>query len=184
MYQLVIFNGSARKGQYTQHVTNFVQKIVDEHGGFTSTVVDPRELDLHFDNEGRSASPEKLTSLVEKADAYLIVTPEYNHGYPGSLKYVLDLNLKQYIHKPVAFVGISMGPWGGTRVIENLLPVVRELGMVATFTDVNVTNVHDEIGEDHNFKNPEKWQPRIEKMLSELHWMTKTLKYGRENIES
>lgn len=182
MYKLVIFNGSARKGQYTEHVTQFVKQIIDTQGQFDTTIVDPRKLDLKLDNEGQSASPKELTQLVEEADAYLLISPEYNHGCPGSLKYMLDLNLKQYIHKPVAFVGLSSGPWGGTRVIECLVPITRELGMVATFTDVNITHVKDEVDDTGAFKDPEKWKPRVEKMLAELTWMTKTLKYGRENI--
>ena len=55
----------------------------------------------------------------------------------GSLKSVLDLLLKEYIHKAVAFVGVSAGPWGGTRVIESMVPMVRELGLAVTFSDLN-----------------------------------------------
>jgi NAD(P)H-dependent FMN reductase len=72
-----------------------------------------------------------------RADGLVIVSPEYNHGYPGALKSVLDLLLKEYIHKSVAFAGVSAGPWGGTRVIEAMLPIARELGLTATFTDLN-----------------------------------------------
>jgi hypothetical protein len=50
---------------------------------------------------------------------------------------VLDLLLWEYVHKSVAFVGVSAGPWGGTRVIEAMLPMVRELGLAATFTDLS-----------------------------------------------
>ena len=57
--------------------------------------------------------PEWRDAIV-KADGLVIVTPEYNHGYPGVLKSVLDLLLKEYIHKAVAFVTVSAGPWGGT----------------------------------------------------------------------
>ncbi len=65
---------------------------------------------------------------IIRADGLVIVTPEYNHGYPGALKSVLDLLLKEYIHKAVALVGVSAGAWGGTRVIEAMVPMVRELG--------------------------------------------------------
>ena len=65
------------------------------------------------------------------------MTPEYNHGYPGLLKHALDMNLKEYIHKAVRICGVSAGPFGGARVIENLAPVMRELGFVIIFEDVN-----------------------------------------------
>ena len=62
--------------------------------------------------------------------------PEYNHSFPGLLKHVLDSNLKEYIHKAVGVCGVSAGPFGGARMIQNLLPVLRELGLVTIFTDV------------------------------------------------
>lgn len=68
-----------------------------------------------------------------RADAFVLMAPEYNHGYPGLLKHVLDTNLKEYIHKAVGVCGVSAGNFGGTRVIENLLPVLRELGLVTIF---------------------------------------------------
>jgi NAD(P)H-dependent FMN reductase len=77
-----------------------------------------------------------------------VVSPEYNHGYPGVLKSILDLLLKEYIHKSVAFVGVSAGPWGGTRVIEAMVQVVRELGLSATFTDLNFPFVQDKFDQD------------------------------------
>src|SRR5437588_7003062 len=67
---------------------------------------------------------------------------EYNHSFPGLLKHVLDSCLDEYIHKAAGIVGVSAGAFGGTRVIENLLPVLRELGLVTIFWDVNFANVH------------------------------------------
>src|SRR5260370_8337845 len=74
---------------------------------------------------------------IVNADGLVIVSPEYNHGYPGPLKAVLDLLLKEYIHKAVAFVGVSAGPWGGTRMIEAMVTLVRELRLAVTFSDPN-----------------------------------------------
>ncbi len=179
----LIFNGTVRKGQYTEHVTEFVSEVAKKRNNATFEVSDPRELNLGFDDEGQAASPKQLTKKVIAADGYIIVAPEYNHGYSGSLKYVLDLNLKQYIHKPVSFVGVSAGPYGGTRVIEALVNVVRELGLVSTFTDVNFSNVGREV-ENGKVLDPEKWEKRVDRMLDELLWMTKTLKHGREQIKS
>ncbi len=179
MYTLVIFNGSLRKGQYTQHVTKLVSRVAENHPEFAATVVDPRTLNLTWDDEGQAACPDGLQETIAAADAYIVVTPEYNHGYPGSLKYMLDLNLKEYIHKPVAFVGVSAGPFGGTRVIESLVPIVRELGLVATFTDVNVSNVQDEVSENGEWKDASTWERRTEKLLSELIWMTRALADAR-----
>lgn len=67
----------------------------------------------------------------------MLVVPEYNHGYPGLPKHALDTNLKEYIYKAVGVCGVSAGGFGGTLVIENLLPVLRELGLVTIFWDGN-----------------------------------------------
>src|SRR5437870_13891055 len=83
---------------------------------------------------------------MDRADALVIVAPEYNHGYSGLLKHVLDSCLKEYIHKAVGIVGVSAGPFGGARVVENLLPVMRELGLVTTFWDVNFSSVRNVFG--------------------------------------
>jgi len=105
------------------------------------------------------------------------------HGYPGSLKGVLDLLLKEYIHKAVAFVGVSAGPWGGVRAIEACVPMVRELGLAATFTDLNfpmAESKFDSTGNlvDHAYEN------RVKGFLDELVWMSTTLRWGRFNVSS
>ena len=118
---------------------------------------------------------------MERADALVVVSPEYNHGYSGLLKHVLDSCLKEYIHKAVGVVGVSAGPFGGTRGIQDLLPVLRELGLVTIFWDVNfssVQTVFDESGRLHE----QAYLPRIEKFLRELLWMAKTLRHGREHV--
>jgi NAD(P)H-dependent FMN reductase len=112
-----------------------------------------------------------------------VVTPEYNHGYPGALKSVLDLLLKEYIHKSVAFVGVSAGPWGGTRVIEAMVPMVRELGLVATFTDLNFPVVQNKFDQEGRLLD-DAYGKRVTDFLEELIWMSRTLKWGRENLPS
>jgi len=98
------------------------------------------------------------------------------------LKHVLDSCLKEYIHKAVGIVGVSAGPFGGARVIENLLPVMRELGLVTIFWDVNFGNVRKLFDADGKLLD-EAFIKRIDKFLGELVWMAKTLRYGRENVK-
>src|SRR5437762_9795991 len=97
---------------------------------------------------------------IIRADGLVIVTPEYNHGYPGTLKAVLDLLLKEYIHKAVAFVGVSAQVWGGTRVIEALVPTARELGLAVTFTDLNFPRVAEKFDDNGNLLD-EAYDKRI-----------------------
>ncbi|MGH9957011.1 MAG: NADPH-dependent FMN reductase, partial [Pyrinomonadaceae bacterium] len=120
---------------------------------------------------------------VIEADGLVIVSPEYNHGYPGTLKAVLDLLLKEYIHKAVAFVGVSAGPWGGTRVVEAMVPMVRELGLAVTFTDLNFPKVQTKFADDGTLLD-QAYEQRVNDFLEELVWMSRVLKWGRENVPS
>src|SRR5437763_4824533 len=135
---------------------------------------------MRLDDAGAQMKDPAFSDLVTRADGLILVVPEYNHGYPGLLKHALDMNLEEYIHKAVGICGVSAGPFGGARVIENLLPVMRELGLVAIFEDVNfgkVGTLFDERGQLLD----DKFVGRVNKFLNELIWMSRTLRYGREN---
>lgn len=106
---------------------------------------------------------------------------EYNHGHPGLLKHVLDTNLKEYIHKAVGVCGVSAGGFGGVRVIENLLPVLRELCLVKIFWDGNFSGAQKLFGADGRLQD-ESCVRRIDKFLGELIWMSKVLRYGRKSV--
>src|SRR5436305_14781783 len=85
---------------------------------------------LKLDDAGEQMKDPKFSTTIERCDGFIVVTPEYNHGYPGLLKHALDMNLKEYIHKAVGICGVSAGPFGGARVIEGLLPGIRGVGVV------------------------------------------------------
>jgi len=110
----------------------------------------------------------------------VLVAPEYNRGYPGLLKHVLDTNLAEYIHKAAGVVGVSAGIFGGARMIENLLPVLRELGLVTIFWDVNFNSVRTRFDETGGLVDDSFLA--IDKFLDELVWMAETLRYGRERV--
>src|SRR5712671_4883504 len=93
--------------------------------------------------QGRQSEHVANFVLGEMKKRLEIETPEYNHGYPGLLKHALDMCLEEYIHKVVGLVGVSAGPFGGSRVIEQMVQVVRELGLAVTFTDLNFSKVRD-----------------------------------------
>ena len=140
-----------------------------------------RDLPLPPDDAGEDIQGSGLRRLWMRADALVVVAPEYNHGYPGLLKHVLDSCLEEYIHKAVGIVGVSAGPWGGARVIENLVPVMRELGLVTIFWDVNFSSVRTVFDESGALLD-QAFLKRIDKFLRELVWMAKTLRHGRERI--
>jgi NAD(P)H-dependent FMN reductase len=135
-----------------------------------------------YGQELKDLFPEWRDTII-RADGLVIISPEYNHGYPGSLKAVLDLLLREYIHKAVAFVGVSAGPWGGTRVIEAMVPMVRELGLAVTFSDLNFPFVQKTFDTEGKLLD-QAFEKRARDFLDELVWMSRTLKWGRENVPS
>jgi NAD(P)H-dependent FMN reductase len=146
---------------------------------------DVAEFALPHDDYGQEIKeqfPEWRDAII-RADGLVIVTPEYNHGYPGALKAVLDLLLREYIHKAVAFVGVSAGPWGGTRVIEALLPTARELGLAVTFTDLNFPRIERVFDAEGKLLDP-LFEKRAADFLDELVWLSRVLKWGRANVPS
>lgn len=147
-----------------------------------SQLVDVKDF---FPLPGEGNDPEsqnkEWVAINKKADAYVIVMPEYNHGYPGSLKMLLDNDLGNYTHKPVMLVGVSTGPWGGARGTENILPVLRELGMVVTHRTVYFAKVQD-IFDDKGRPINQTYRQELSDGFAELLWMAKSLKWGRENL--
>src|SRR5262249_7192910 len=158
-----------------------VTSEIEKRSGVETELFDIARLQLPTIDAGEAIKEAEFARKVERADALVIVAPEYNHGYCGLLKHVLDSCLKEYIHKAVGIVGVSAGPFGGTRVIQNLLPVMRELGLVTIFWDVNFSSVQNVF--DHDGKLLDSaYIRRIDKFLKELIWMAKTLRYGRETV--
>src|SRR6516225_6611219 len=173
--------GTARMGRMSLHAARLVTEELSKRSGVETDFIDIAKLPLPTNDAGEAIKHADFGGKMERADALVIVSPEYNHGYSGLLKHVLDSCLKEYIHKAVGIVGVSAGPFGGTRVIQNLLPVMRELGLVTIFWDVNFSSVQSVFSPDGALLD-ESYIRRIDKFLKELIWMAKALRHGREQI--
>lgn len=173
--------GTPRQGRVSEHAARFVLDEVRKREDVETELIDVRDLKLPMTDAGEQIKDPQFSATVARADALIIVTPEYNHGYPGLLKHALDSNLKEYIHKAVGICGVSAGQFGGARVIENLLPVMRELGLVTIFWDVNFSTAQEAFDEKGNLVE-QAYVRRFDKFIKELIWMAKVLRHGRENI--
>jgi NAD(P)H-dependent FMN reductase len=175
--------GTPRQGRLSEYVARVMLEQLGGRGDVTTTLIDVRTLALSSMDAGEAIKDPEFSETMLRADGLVIVAPEYNHGYPGLLKHALDSNLKEYIHKPVGLCGVSAGGFGGTRVVESLLPVMRELGLVTIFWDVNVSSAgkaFDDAGQLLDQALPR----RIDKMLGELVWMARALRSGREELSA
>ena len=182
---LPVLLGTNRKLRKSASAAHWLVGEMKKRPEIETRLFDVAEFDLPHDDYGQEIKdrfPEWRDAII-RADGLVIVTPEYNHGYPGSLKAVLDLLLKEYVHKAVAFVGVSAGVWGGTRVIEALVPMVRELGLAACFADLNFPKVEKVFDAEGKLLDA-AFEQRAAAMLDELVWMSRVLKWGRANVPS
>jgi NAD(P)H-dependent FMN reductase len=173
--------GTARHGRRSEHAARFVFEQAKKRAEIETELVDVCKIPMKLDDAGEHMKDPNFSATIKRCDGLIIVTPEYNHGYPGLLKHALDMNLEEYIHKAVGICGVSAGPFGGARVIESLLPVMRELGLVTIFWDVNFGTVRG-LFDDQGKLLDQSYGPRVDKFLNELIWMARVLRYGRENV--
>ena len=177
--------GTPRKKRESQDVAEWVCSQLRQREEIETQLFDVCDFKLphdHYGQEIKEQFPEWRDAIV-RADGLVIVTPEYNHGPPGPLKSVLDLLLREYVHKPVAFAAVSQQVWGGVRVIETMTHMVRELGLTITFTDLNFPRVQDKFDAEGNLID-QAYNSRFDAFIEELIWMATTLRWGRQNVPS
>jgi NAD(P)H-dependent FMN reductase len=182
-YSVPVILGTPRRRRRSEGVARLILDELRKRPAVETEIIDVRDLAFATDDAGEDLKDPGFSERMSRADALVLVVPEYNHGYPGLLKHALDTNLKEYIHKAVGVAGVTTGPFGGTRVVENLLPVLRELGLVTIFWDVNVDRVQHAFDEDGRLLD-EAYLRRVAKFLDELLWMARVLRHGREQVPS
>ena len=173
--------GTGREGRRSEPVANFVFAEVKKRARVETELIDIRTLPIQIKGPTDELKDPVFAGKMMRADALVLVVPEYNHGYPGLLEHVLDMNLEEYVHKAVGICGVSAGSFGGARMIENFLPVLRELGLTIIFTDVNFGNAQKLFDENGQLLD-QSYIRRVARFLDELLWMAQVLRYGRENI--
>jgi NAD(P)H-dependent FMN reductase len=177
--------GTNRKQRNSAFVAKWLVGEMEKRPEIQTRLFDVSDFHLPHDDYGQGLKDQfsDWRDAIVQADGLVIVAPEYNHGYPGVLKAVLDLLLREYVHKAVAFVGVSAGPWGGTRVIEAMVPMCRELGLAVTFSDLNFPFVQKTFDTEGKLLD-QAFEKRVKDFLDELVWMSRVLKWGRANVPS
>jgi len=167
---VAVLAGTTRAQRESIKAARYVADFARRQPGVEVIFVDPMDFNFPGDGNDPEGKDPRYTEIVGKADAFFIVTPEYNHSFPGSLKRMLDSELALYNHKPVAFAGASDGNWGGVRAVESLLTAVRETGLVALSWDVYFPRVQDMFSEDGSIKDEfrERYERNLSKLFAEL----------------
>lgn len=176
--RIPVILGTVRQRRMSERVA---QLMLDRLGALKEVetgLIDIAELMVAADDAGEAVKDTRFAATVSASDGFVIVVPEYNHGYPGLLKHVLDSNYWEYVHRAVGLVGVSSGPIGGARAIENLLPIVKAVGLVPIVWDLNVGNVGSAFADDGAVTDP-RLDGRIAGFVGEMVWMSMTLRHGR-----
>ncbi|TDD43655.1 NADPH-dependent oxidoreductase [Nonomuraea terrae] len=189
-HKLVIVVGSVREGRFGPVVASWVADQARQHGGFKVEVVDLAEVEIPLalpaespkyagESYPRPAGMAALTSALAGADAFVIVTPEYNHSYPASLKAAIDWHFTQWTAKPVAFVSYG-GAAGGRHAVLHLENVLTELHAVT---------IRDGLAFPNYFT---AWQDGLpldpqasgyaKTLLDQLAWWAGALRSARETV--
>jgi NAD(P)H-dependent FMN reductase len=179
---LPVIIGTPRQGRFTEPAANFVFSEVTKRRDIETELIDIRKIPIRMDDAGEALKDSHFSATVARADGLILVVPEYNHSFPGLLKHVLDTNLKEYIHKAVGVCGVSAGPFGGARMIQSLLPVLRELGLVTIFSDVYFGTAGKLFDSAIGKITDPAYTGRVGKFLDELVWMARALRHARENL--
>lgn len=179
---LPVVLGTSRQGRMSEHAARFVFSEVSKRPDMETELIDIRNLRFTIDDAGEAIKDSQFSATVNRADGLILVVPEYNHSFPGLLKHVLDTNLKEYIHKAVGVCGVSAGPFGGARMIQSLLPVLRELGLVTIFWDVYFGNAGKLFDPATGDITDPAYGGRVKKFVDELVWMSQVLRFGREKL--
>ena len=181
---IAVLAGTTRAQRESIKAAKYIAEFGRSLPGVEIIFVDPKEFNFPGDGNDPEGKDSRYSEITAKADAFFIVTPEYNHSFPGSLKRMLDSELQTYNHKPVAFAGCSDGNWGGTRAVESLVPAVRETGLVVMSWDLYfpyVQNIFDENGQIKP-EHKERYDRNTGKLYQELIWFARLLKSGREQL--
>jgi len=174
-----IILGTARSGRESEKVAEFVLREATK-AGLKTEIIDVRDFRIEAtDNTGKLPRAKKLSKLIAKAGGLIIVTPEYNHGYPGELKMMLDMLYEEYAQKPVGFCGVSSGRIDGARVVEQLRLVCIEFRMVP-IREAVYFQVVQELFDQKGVIKDDSYKDRIRKFLDELIRHAKALKTARE----
>lgn len=170
--------GTARPGRQSELVAAHVLDSVKQRFGRTE-LIDVADYQILATGLTESAANlDSYRELVSDADGYVLVVPEYNHGYPGELKLLLDTEYRAYGRKPVGFVSVSSGMIGGARVVEQLRLLAAALRMVPVSPAVHVSNVAQAVSADGRFTSS-SLDDVLAEMLTELSWYGDALASAR-----
>lgn len=161
--------GTSREGRYSERIAQFVLSIAQTFD-IETELVDVKDFDTSHTISSwvENEKTKQWKEIAGRAAGFIIVSPEYNHSFPGELKVLIDMGLKEYEGKPVATVGVSSGKIGGARMIEHLLQIYVYLQMRPVMPSVNVSMVQDLLDKQPAGELEKQYGEYVRKTISKL----------------
>lgn len=175
--RLAVIVASVRRGRFGPTVAGWFARQARERPDFDVDVVDFADF-AHPREMTPSGDTKEFAETVGLADAFVVVTPEYNHGYPEPLKTAIDAAREEWFAKPVAFVSYG-GISGGLRAVEPLRNVFAELHTVTVRNTVSFHNAHRQFTSEGVPKYPEAVNAAAMEQLDQLLWWARALRAAR-----
>lgn len=181
--QLTVVVGSTRQGRFGPTVAKWFVEQVEQRDDMTVEVIDLAEtrLPVHLSNEPEPEAAQALAAVTPRlaaADAFVVVTPEYNHSFPACLKNAIDWHFTQWRAKPVGFVSYG-GMSGGLRAVEHLRQVFAELHAVTVRDTVSFHGVWEQFDSEGRLKDPSACNAAVKTLLDRLLWWGNALRSAR-----
>jgi NAD(P)H-dependent FMN reductase len=174
--KVALIYGSVREGRFGDIVGRWVATEIAKRSEFLLDVIDPATLNV-IPHTPKGLS-EHLQERIGIAEAFVILTPEYNHGYPAALKFLIDSVNRPWRAKPVSFVSYG-GISGGLRAVEQLRLVFAELHAITLRDTVSFANAWTQFDADGKLLNPELAEQAMALMLTRLSWWAHALRAAR-----
>jgi NAD(P)H-dependent FMN reductase len=176
---LAIIVGSTREGRFAPVVARWLTAHAQQRADMDVDVVDLADFDLPAVYPRRpTGAVTAFLERIDRADAFVVVTPEYNHGYPASLKQALDLAHHEWRAKPVGFVSYG-GVSGGLRAVEQLRLVLAELHATTVRDTVSFHLAHRAFDEAGQPREPADSDAAAKTLLDQLAWWGFALRGAR-----
>lgn len=175
--KVALIIGSVRPERFAPVVARWTAERITAHGGLDLDVLDLADFDLPVGLDG-TGDADALRARIDAADAFVVVTPEYNHGYPGYLKIAIDTAVEEWAGKPLAFVSYG-GLAGGARSVEQLRPVFAELQVVTVREAILFPGVWERFDASGALVDPHRYQRAAASMLDQLTWWGTRLRAAR-----
>lgn len=176
--KIAIIVGSNRPGRFGGKVAPWFIGEAKKNDRIEIDVIDLVDIKFPTDLSG-SAETDAFKQRIAAADGFIVITPEYNHSFPGYLKIAIDSVHDEWKTKPVGFVSYG-GVSGGLRAVEGLRLVFAELHSPTIRDAVSLHNPWQQFAEDGTVESAETINQTAAYVLNELIWWARTLKTGRE----